>query len=163
MLKTCIRIIMAAGGLTVMGIGSPWAAEEKSPPAGEQKMTLMLGGQFCDNYPEEVEMALKKVPGVEAVDLKSMPRHAVVEVEPGKPKPGQLVAAVNGVKGAGWYCTAQLGNEGRPCAALEWMVFTTPDAEERPSPKTESGPGRPVSVLAHVSRRDSAIRCEAAT
>ncbi|MFI5248045.1 MAG: hypothetical protein ACHQWV_05790 [Nitrospirales bacterium] len=62
MLKIYIRIVMAVGVLTVMGIGSPWAAEEKSPPAGGQKMTLMLGGKFCDNYPEDVEMALKKVP-----------------------------------------------------------------------------------------------------
>ena len=33
MLKTFISIVMAAGVLTVMGIGSPWAAEQKSPPA----------------------------------------------------------------------------------------------------------------------------------
>jgi copper chaperone CopZ len=103
-----MNIVIAAGMLTMMGIGSLWAAEQKSPPAGGQKVTLMLEGKFCDNYPEEVEMALKKVPGVKAVDLKSMPRHAVVEVEPGKAKPDQLVTAVNGVKGSGWYCTAKL-------------------------------------------------------
>ena len=108
MLKTCISIVMAAGVLTVMGIGSPWAAEQNSPPAGGQKVTLMLGGKFCESYPEDVETALKKVSGVKAVDLKSMPGHAVVEVEPGKAKPDQLVAAVNGVKGSGWNCTAQL-------------------------------------------------------
>ena len=108
MLKTFISIVMAAGVLTVMGIGSPWAAEEKSSPAGGQKVTLMLGGTFCDSYPDDVEMALKKVPGVKAADLKSMPGHAVVQVEPGKAKPDQLVAAVNGVKGSGWHCTAQL-------------------------------------------------------
>ena len=67
MLKTFISIVMAAGVLTVMGIGSPWAAEQKSPPAGGQKMTLMLGGKFCDSYPDDVETALKKVPGVKAV------------------------------------------------------------------------------------------------
>ena len=108
MLKTFIRIVMAAGVLTVMGIGSPWAAEQMSPAAGGQKVTLVLGGKFCDSYPEDVETALKKVSGVKAVDLKSMPGHAVVEVEPGKAKPDQLVAAVNGVKGSGWQCTAQL-------------------------------------------------------
>jgi hypothetical protein len=37
-----------------------------------------------------------------------MPGHAVVEVEPGKAKPDQLVTAVNGVKGSGWQCSAQL-------------------------------------------------------
>jgi copper chaperone CopZ len=108
MLKTSISIVVAAGVLTVMGIGSLWAAEQKNPPAGGQKVTLMLGGKFCDSYPDDVETALKKVPGVKAVDLKSMPSHAVVEVEPGKAKPDQLVAAVNGVKGSGGHCTAQL-------------------------------------------------------
>ena len=34
MLKTFISIVMTAGALTVMGIGSPWAAEQKSLPAG---------------------------------------------------------------------------------------------------------------------------------
>lgn len=48
-------------------------------------MTLMLGGKFCDSYPEDVEMALKKVPGVKAVDLKSMPGHAVWRSSPVKP------------------------------------------------------------------------------
>ena len=108
MLKTCMSIVIAAGMLAMMGIGSPWAAEQKTSPAGGQKLTLILGGKFCDNYPEDVEMALKKVPGVKAVDLKSMPRHAVVETEPGTAKPDQLVAAVNGVKGSGWHCTAKL-------------------------------------------------------
>ena len=108
MLKTFISIVMAAGALTVMGIGSPWAAEQKSPPAGGQEVTLMLGGKFCDSYPDDVEKALKNVSGVKTVDLKSMPGHAVVEVEPGKGKPDQLVAAVNGVKGSGWHCTAKL-------------------------------------------------------
>ena len=70
MLKTCISIVMAAGVLTMMGIGSLWAAEQKSPSAGGKKVTLMLGGKFCDSYPEDVEMALKKVPGVKA-DRKS--------------------------------------------------------------------------------------------
>jgi len=69
MLKTFISIVMAAGVLTVMGIGSPWAAEQKSPPVGGQKVTLMLGGNFCDSYPDDVETALKKVPGVKVVDL----------------------------------------------------------------------------------------------
>jgi len=108
MLKTFIRIVMTAGVLTMMGIGSPWAAEQKSPPAGGQKVTLMLGGKFCDSYPDDVETALKKVPGVKVVDLKSMKGHAVVTVEGDKAKPEQLAQAVNGVKGDGWHCTAQV-------------------------------------------------------
>jgi hypothetical protein len=57
--KTRRNIIMAAGVLAVTGIGLPWAAEEKELPAGGQKVTLMLGGKFCENYTEDVERALK--------------------------------------------------------------------------------------------------------
>jgi copper chaperone CopZ len=88
-------------------VGLAWAGQKASQPAGE-KVTLMLGGKFCDSYLDDVEAAVKKVPGVKAVDLKSMPGHAVIEVEPGKTKPEQMVAAVNGVKGSGWHCTAQV-------------------------------------------------------
>ena len=76
--------------------------------AADQTVTLMLGGKFCDSYLDDVEGALKKVAGVKGVDLKSMKGHAVVKVEPGKAKPEQLVAAVNGVKGSGWNCTAEV-------------------------------------------------------
>jgi copper chaperone CopZ len=75
--------------------------------AAEQKVTLMLGGKFCDAYLEDVQSALKKVSGVKAVDVKSMKGHAIVTVESGKAGADQLVRAVNGVKGDGWHCTAQ--------------------------------------------------------
>lgn len=74
----------------------------------DQKVTLMLGGKFCDAYLGDVSEALKKVPGVKEVDLKSMNGHAVVTVDSGKAKPDQLTTAVNGVKGDGWHCTAQV-------------------------------------------------------
>jgi copper chaperone CopZ len=80
---------------------------EKSGTTGE-KITLMLGGKFCGNYTEDVEMALKKVSGVKSVDTNSMPGHAVVDVEPGKVKPAQLETAVNGVKGSGWHCKGEV-------------------------------------------------------
>ena len=38
--------------------------------AADQKVTLMLGGKHCDSYSNDVETALKKVPGVKNVDLK---------------------------------------------------------------------------------------------
>lgn len=76
--------------------------------AGEQKVTLMLGGKFCDAYLGDVSDALKKVSGVKDVDLKSLKGHAVVTVDSGKTKPDQLATAVNGVKGDGWNCTAQV-------------------------------------------------------
>lgn len=76
--------------------------------AADQKVTLMLGGKFCEFYPEAVDTALKNVSGVKGVDLKSMKGHAIVEVESGKVKPSQLTDAVNAVKGDGWYCKAEV-------------------------------------------------------
>lgn len=76
--------------------------------AGEETITLMLGGKFCDGYVGDVEQALRRVPGVKTVDFKSMKGHAVVIVESGRVKPEQLVSAVNGVKGESWYCTGEV-------------------------------------------------------
>jgi len=76
--------------------------------SADEKVTLMLGGKFCDAYLSDVRDALTKVAGVKAVDFKSMKGHAVVTVESGKAKPEQLAAAVNGVKGDGWHCTGQV-------------------------------------------------------
>ena len=76
--------------------------------AVEQKVTLKLGGQFCEFYPGEVETALKKVAGVTAVDLKSKKGHAVVTGDASKMKPGDLTAAVDAVKGDGWHCKGEL-------------------------------------------------------
>jgi copper chaperone CopZ len=78
--------------------------------AGEQKVTLMLGGKYCDVYMGNVQDALTKIAGVKTVDLKSMKGHAVVTVESSKVKPAQLVTAVNGVKGDSWYCTGEVMN-----------------------------------------------------
>jgi copper chaperone CopZ len=75
--------------------------------SAEQKVTLMLGGKFCEAYLGDVRDALTKVPGVKEVDFKSMKGHAVVTVESGKTTPDQLAKTVNGVKGDGWHCTAQ--------------------------------------------------------
>jgi copper chaperone CopZ len=76
--------------------------------AADQKVTLMLGGKHCDSYLSDVETALMKVPGVKKADVKSMPGHAVVEMDTAKSKPDQAVKAVNDVKGSGWNCTAEL-------------------------------------------------------
>ena len=76
--------------------------------AGEQKVMLMLGGKFCEAYLGDVEASLAKLPGVKAVDLKSMKGHAVVTLDGEKVKADQLVAAVNAVKGDGWHCTGQV-------------------------------------------------------
>lgn len=73
----------------------------------DDKVTLMLGGKFCDVYLDDVEHALKKIEGVKAIDFKAIKGYAVVTVEAGKVKPRQLVAAVNQVKGSGWHCAAE--------------------------------------------------------
>ena len=78
--------------------------------AGEQKVTLMLGGKFCEAYLGDVEVALAKLSGVKAVDVKSMKGHAVVTMDRSKVKVDQLATAVNGVKGDGWHCTGQAMN-----------------------------------------------------
>ncbi len=74
----------------------------------ERTVMLMLGGQYCDLYLGNVESALKKIAGVKAVDLKSMKGHAVVTLEGDKATTKQLAEAVNGVKGEGWHCSAQV-------------------------------------------------------
>jgi copper chaperone CopZ len=104
-----MRFIIYALATMMVSLTPASAADSKaSAVSSSQKVTLMLGGKFCDSYPDDVAAALKKVPGVKKVDLKSMPGHAVVDVEPGKAKPDQLAAAVNGVKGSGWHCTGQV-------------------------------------------------------
>lgn len=76
--------------------------------ATERTVMLMLGGQYCDLYLGDVESALKKIAGVKAIDLKSMKGHAVVTLEGDKATTKQLAEAVNGVKGEGWHCSAQV-------------------------------------------------------
>ena len=75
--------------------------------AAEQKITLVLGGKMCDLYRPSVEAALKKVPGVTALDFKSV-KGSVVATADASVEPGTLADAVNGVKGEGWYCKAEM-------------------------------------------------------
>ena len=75
--------------------------------AGEQKVMLMRGGKCCEAYLWDVEASLAKLPGVKALDLKSMKGHAVVTIDGEKVKADRLAEVVNGVKGDGWHCTGQ--------------------------------------------------------
>jgi copper chaperone CopZ len=98
-------------GKLVLALGfGLFLAAAQAEAGSDSKVTLMLGGKFCDSYLGDVENALKKVPGVKAVDLKSMKGHAIVETEAGKIKPKQLTDAVKAVKGDGWHCTADIMN-----------------------------------------------------
>ena len=75
--------------------------------AAEQKVTLALSGKMCDLYRPSVEAALKKVPGVTALDFKSVKGSVVVTAD-ASVKPGKLEDAVNGVKGEGWFCEGKI-------------------------------------------------------
>ncbi len=76
--------------------------------AEDKQIKLMLGGKFCEFYPDDIKKALTELSGVKAVDLKSMKGHVLVTVDTSKTKPGELTAAVNKVKGSGWHCTAEV-------------------------------------------------------
>jgi len=76
--------------------------------AEDKQITLMLGGKFCEFYPDNIKQALTALSGVKAVDLNSKKGHAIVTVDPSKTKPKELTAAVNKVKGEGWHCTAEV-------------------------------------------------------
>lgn len=89
----------ALGVLIVASSIQAWAAD--------QKVTLALGGKMCDLYRPSVESALRKVQGVSAVDFKSVKGSVIVTAGPSV-KPAQLADAVNGVKGEGWYCKAEV-------------------------------------------------------
>ena len=80
-------------------LGEAWAAD--------QKVTLALGGKMCDLYRPSVEAALKKVSGVTALDFKSVKGSVIVTAD-ASVKPDTLEDAVNGVKGDGWHCTAEV-------------------------------------------------------
>ncbi|NJN70670.1 MAG: cation transporter [Nitrospira sp.] len=95
-------------GIGLMLLGTLCGYLGSVQAAIEQKVMLMLGGQYCDLYLGDVESALKQLPGVKAVDIKSMKGHAIVTVEGDKTTSSQLVKAVNGVKGDGWHCSAQV-------------------------------------------------------
>lgn len=73
--------------------------------AGEKKITLKLGGQYCGFYLDDVKKALKKVPGVAKVSFNSS--QDKVTVTGSKIKSGDLISAVDKVKGSSWYCKAE--------------------------------------------------------
>jgi hypothetical protein len=76
--------------------------------AADQQVVLMLGGESCAKHTRAVGTALKRVEGVRSVDLTSMEGHAIVRTATGSIKPEQLTAAVGGVKGTNWHCTAEV-------------------------------------------------------
>lgn len=96
----CIVLGMAM----IVGWGCGESHEESRLPT---KVTLTLGGENCEFYLGAVEEALKKVQGVQTVDLKSQKGQALV-ITDGTVKPKQIAQAVEVLSGEGWNCEADL-------------------------------------------------------
>ena len=79
--------------------------------AAEQRVNIRLDGKFCEFYLVDVAKSLKQVPGVTKVDLETVQGHVVVTMTPGRVNPAQLLAAVQRVKGDGYYCKGQFAGE----------------------------------------------------
>ena len=95
-LCTLAAIILSSS----LGAGSISAAESKS-------VTLNLGGKFCEFYPDDISAALKKLPGVQAVDAKQGQKFVVVQYDGAQVAPDKMVTAIKGVKQEGmWHCDA---------------------------------------------------------
>jgi mercuric ion binding protein len=79
--------------------------------AAEQKTSLMLGGEYCEYYLDDVAKALTAVKGVTGVDVKSKKGYAIVSHD-GTVKDETLIATVETVKGTKngtkWYCNAMV-------------------------------------------------------
>ncbi len=71
------------------------------------KMTLKLGGENCEFYLGAVEEALKKVKGVQTVDLQSKKGQALVTTD-GTLNVDQVVSAIDSLSGEGWNCEAEI-------------------------------------------------------
>ncbi len=83
------------------------AACESGSVAGPE-VAIKLGGKFCAMYPDAITTALQRVDGVEAVDLESRKGYAIVTGKAGAMKLADLRKAVNGARGEGWHCEAEL-------------------------------------------------------
>jgi copper chaperone CopZ len=84
--------------------------------AAGSRVALILTGEGCEGQREVIEVALKKLPGVAAVDFRSVPGHALVDVEAGMATVDQLVEAVKRVEMTGATCAAE---EMKSCITAE--------------------------------------------
>lgn len=100
------RIGWMFGWVAVAGVGVILFSGGAS--AAEKKVTLKLGGQYCNFYPDDVENALKAVPGVDSVRFNGDKTMVVVSGKDSTMKTASLISSVNGVKGSTWYCSAEV-------------------------------------------------------
>jgi len=104
--KECVPPRGDSAGVKLMSQRPTYEVDDAH--ASERRAILKLGGQFCEFDLPGVEQALLKVPGVKAVDLRTMKGAAMVTYEAGNVSPTALLSAVRSVKGDGYYCTAKV-------------------------------------------------------
>lgn len=71
-----------------------------------EKLTLKLGGQYCNFYLDDVTKALKKVDGVRHVSYNKAQDRVYVTGDAKTLKESDLINAVDAVKGSSWNCEA---------------------------------------------------------
>nr|MBI3612251.1 hypothetical protein [Nitrospirota bacterium] len=84
--------------------------------AGSSRIALSVTGEACARQQAAIEAALKQLPGVRAVDFRSVPGHILVDVEEGRVTADQAASTVNGLKVQDGACTAQ---EMKSCITAE--------------------------------------------
>lgn len=76
--------------------------------AAGARIALSLTGEACAPQREAIETTLSQMPGVRAVDLRSVPGHVLIDVEEDRVTTDQLAAAVNGLAAQRGSCTAEV-------------------------------------------------------
>ncbi len=84
--------------------------------AGAHRIALSVNGEACDRQRAAIETVLRQLPGVRAVDVRSVPGHILVDVEEGRITADAVAAAANGLTAQGGSCTAQ---EMKSCITAE--------------------------------------------
>jgi copper chaperone CopZ len=94
-------IMVVASGVLLVGLlwwgGVAGAApSQKSAPASQagEVMTLKIDGWTCASCEKDIRRALLAVPGVKSADVSYARGGAIVEIEPGRVTPDQLIQAV---------------------------------------------------------------------
>ncbi len=95
--------ILAFTALVLLGTSLSGPAPAFSAP---EKLTLHLGGQYCNFYLDDVTKALMGVPGVQHVAYNKTQDQVTVQGNGDKLKESEVIQAINGVKGSSWYCEA---------------------------------------------------------
>jgi copper chaperone CopZ len=93
----------ATGGATPAAAAAPAPHALPDPVPGRAAVGLEIAGMTCDQCADTVRRALLAVKGVASADVTVDPAEAVVVYDPAIVKTGDLVSAVNHVKGMNPY------------------------------------------------------------